>query len=47
MEQTIDKRIVKYNRIMQPVKLSAMLSNLNIIRGSYYASTLFFLKKGK
>lgn len=40
MEHLLDKRIMEYILTMQPVKLSVMLSDLNISRESYYAATL-------
>lgn len=47
MEQSLKKRILKYIRIMQPVKLSTLLSDLNIDRESYYAATLFLRQERK
>ncbi|EBZ1027999.1 hypothetical protein D7O18_25905 [Salmonella enterica subsp. enterica serovar Muenchen] len=41
MDRSIDRRILRYIRIMQPVRLSTLLSDLDIDRESYYAATLF------
>lgn len=47
MERSLDKRILEYVRIMQPVKLSTLLSDLNIDRESYYSATLFLRRDRK